>query len=204
MTRIILTRHGQTDWNREERFRGRTDVALNETGFVQAELTGRCIQSRWNPAAVYTSPMSRAVKTGEIIAAPLGLKVHPLHNLNDMNYGEWQGLTADQVREQWGDLLNAWYHAPQLVQFPGGESLVDVLARTSKALQDITQQHPSADVVIVGHDNINRVMLLFMLGLPLSRYWHLVQKNCAINLIEFVDNDFVVVSMNETGHLAAP
>lgn len=204
MTRIILTRHGQTDWNREERFRGRTDVALNETGLVQAELTGRYIQSRWNPAAVYTSPMSRAVKTGEIIAAPLGLEAQPLQNLNDMNYGDWQGLTAAEVKPRWGDLLDTWYRAPHLVQIPGGEGLADVLARTSKALYDITYQHRSEDVVIVGHDNINRVMLLYMLGLPLSRYWHLVQRTCAINLIEFVDNDFVVVSMNETGHLTTP
>jgi probable phosphoglycerate mutase len=204
MTRIILTRHGQTDWNREERFRGRTDVALNETGLLQAELTSRCIQSRWQPVAVYTSPMSRAVKTGEIIAAPLGLQAYPLQSLNDMNYGEWQGLTADEVKLRWGDLLDTWYRAPHLVQFPGGESLVDVLSRTSKALYEITQKHPSEDVVVVGHDNVNRVMLLYMLSLPLSRYWHLVQRNCAINFIEFVDNDFVVVSMNETGHLATP
>ncbi|NWF68402.1 MAG: histidine phosphatase family protein [Chloroflexi bacterium] len=201
MTRIILTRHGQTDWNRYERFRGRADIPLNETGIVQAEAVQRRIKSGGQLAAIYTSPMSRSVKTAEIIAAAFDLVVQPVDALNDIHYGEWQGLTADEVRRHWSDALDTWYRAPHLARIPGGETLHNVLARTANALCDITQKHPSEDVVIVGHDCVNRILLLFMLGLPLSRYWHLVQGNCAINIIHFENNDFTVVLMNETSHL---
>jgi broad specificity phosphatase PhoE len=204
MSRIILTRHGQTEWNRIERFRGRADIALNNTGLIQAEITSKSIQSRWNPVAVYTSPMSRAVKTGEIIAAPLGLIVQPMQKLNDIDYGQWQGLTPDEVRNRWGTDLEAWYRVPHLAHIPGGESLQEVLARTTQALGDIVGAHPSGDVVVVGHDSVNRVLLLFMLGLPLSRYWRLSQGTCAINVIDFVDNDFSIVTLNELGHLTPP
>jgi probable phosphoglycerate mutase len=68
MTRIILVRHGQTEWNRIERFRGRADVPLNETGIKQAEATGNRVAAKWKPVAIYSSPLLRAVKTAEAIA----------------------------------------------------------------------------------------------------------------------------------------
>lgn len=204
MTQIILTRHGQTEWNRNERFRGRADIPLNETGYAQAEATRRTIQSRWQPAAIYTSPMSRSVKTAEIIAAPFGLAIQPSDMLNDIHYGEWQGLTADEVRMRWSAALDTWYRTPHLARIPGGETLQDVLTRTTRMLCDIILQYPEETVVIVGHDSVNRVLLLFMLALPLSRYWHIVQGNCAINVIDFVDNDFRIIAVNETGHLTTP
>lgn len=201
MTKIILTRHGQTEWNQYERFRGRANILLNETGLAQAEAVQRRILESWKPAAIYSSPMSRSVKTAEIIAMPLGLSVQPLEELNDIHYGEWQGRTADEVRTREADVLNTWYRAPHLARIPGGETLYEVLARTSSALNDIVRLYPEKTVVIVGHDSVNRVLLLLMLGLPLSRYWHLEQGNCAINVIDFMDDDFKVVTMNEIGHL---
>jgi len=77
MTRIILVRHGQTEWNRVERFRGRADVPLNETGLAQAEATGRRVASEWQPVAIYSSPLSRAVKTAEAIARHFDLPASP-------------------------------------------------------------------------------------------------------------------------------
>jgi broad specificity phosphatase PhoE len=204
MTRIILTRHGQTEWNRIERFRGHADIALNETGLLQAELTSRYIQAQWKPNAIYTSPMSRAVKTGEAIGAPYNLKAEPLQNLIDIDYGDWQGLTPEEVGQVWGETLANWYRTPHLVHIPNGESLQDVLARTTYALRNILEKHPFEEVVIVGHDSVNRILLLFMLGLPLSRYWHIAQGTCAINLIEFINNDFTVITMNEVCHLTLP
>jgi broad specificity phosphatase PhoE len=201
MTRIILTRHGQTEWNRVERFRGRADIALNETGLIQAEFASKSIQSRWNPVTVYTSPMSRAVKTGEIIAAPHGLSVQPTQNLNDIDYGQWQGLTPDEVRSRWPELLKTWYQTPQLARIPGGELLEQLHTRAKDLIDLLVKKYSDQTIVLVGHDSINRVILLHTLGLPLARYWHLVQENCALNVIEADEGDFTVVSMNETCHL---
>ena len=126
ITSFLLVRHGQTEWNRVERFRGRADVPLNETGLIQAAATGRRIAAGWQPAAVYASPLSRAIVTGQAIAARFDLPVLPLDGLADIRYGDWQGLTPEQARARWPDLVHAWYAAPATVQIPGGESLADL------------------------------------------------------------------------------
>ena len=118
MTRFILVRHGQTEWNRVERFRGRAEVPLNETGLAQAEATGRRIAVEWQPAAVYSSPLSRAVKTAEAIANRFDLPVQTHPGLADIDYGEWQGLTPEEVKERWPAQHHAWFRFPQLAQYP--------------------------------------------------------------------------------------
>jgi probable phosphoglycerate mutase len=112
MTCIILIRHGQTEWNRVERFRGRADVPLNETGLAQAEATGLRIHGEWQPSSVYSSPLSRVVRTAEAIAKHFDLLVQIHPGLADIDYGEWQGLTPDEVRDRWLAVLQAWYHQP--------------------------------------------------------------------------------------------
>src|SRR4030066_2192394 len=112
MTCIILIRHGQTESNRVEPFRGRADVPLNETGLAQAEATGLRIQREWQPSAVYSSPLSRAIRTAEAIAKHFDLPVQIHPDLADIDYGEWQGLTPDEVQVRWPAALHAWHHQP--------------------------------------------------------------------------------------------
>ena len=112
MTHIVLVRHGQTEWNRVERFRGRADVPLDETGVAQAEATGRRVGSEFQPTAVYSSPLSRAIRTAGAIAGHLQLPVQPHPGIADIDYGEWQGLTPDEARARWPDEVAAWYGAP--------------------------------------------------------------------------------------------
>lgn len=119
---ILLVRHGQTEWNRVERFRGRADVPLNETGLAQAEATGRRIAADWKPVAVYSSPLSRAVKTAEAIVKHFDLPVQVHPGLADIDYGQWQGCTPDEARERWPEMVDAWYNAPQMARIPGGET----------------------------------------------------------------------------------
>jgi broad specificity phosphatase PhoE len=201
MTTIILTRHGHVDWISPERFRGRADLALTDLGVRQAEATSRRIAATWRIAAVYTSPMSRCVRTGQIIAQPFGLEAQPMATLNDIDYGEWQGLTPDEARARWPDEVDLWYHRPDLARAPGGETLQEVLSRAARALRDVVDRHPEDTVVAVGHDNINRVILLHALELALSRYWRLGQRPCAINEITAGRDGFHVRSLNETWHL---
>src|SRR5438094_7686401 len=97
MTKIILVRHGHVEGISPERFRGRADLELTLEGCRQAEATARCIQASWTPAALYASPLSRARTTAEAIGRPLGLTPIPVPGLIDIDYGEWQGLTPDEV-----------------------------------------------------------------------------------------------------------
>lgn len=201
MTRIVLVRHGETEWNRVERFRGRADIPLNETGICQAEATARRVRSGWGASAVYSSPLLRAMRTAAAIAKgfSLDIQVHP--GLVDIDYGRWQGLSPDEVRVQWPDLLSAWYAAPHTVRIPGGESLDDLRARCTEALREISERHPQNTIVLVAHTVINRVVLLAVLGLGNERFWHLRQDTCAINEIEVDGGGYTLVSMNDTCHL---
>ena len=201
MTKIILVRHGHVEGISPERYRGRVDLTLTAEGRRQAAVTADRIHATWRPAAVFASPLSRCRATAEAIATPLGLSPRPLDGLIDIDYGQWQGLTPDEVRARWPGLLETWYRAPDWAAIPGGETLQDVLVRALSALRDVVDEHPSDTLVLVAHDSVNRVILLHALGLPLSRYWRLGQHPCAINEIDLLGDGSVVLSMNETGHL---
>ena len=201
MTKIILVRHGHVEGISPERFRGRADLALTGEGRRQAGATAQRIHKSWAPIAVYTSPLSRARATAEAIGKAANLSPSSVDGLLDIDYGAWQGLTPDQVRAQWPELLDTWYRAPDWAAFPGGETLQEVLTRAVSALRQVIQRHPGDTVVLVGHDSVNRVILLHALQLPLSRYWQLQQRPCAINELDFAKNGFVVQTLNETQHL---
>lgn len=201
MTRIILVRHGETEWNRVERFRGSADVPLNETGLKQAELLARRLAASWKPAAVYSSPLSRSVRTGEAIAARFGLDVRVHPGLSDIDYGQWQGLTPEEVRARWPELYQRWLSDPSGLHFPGGESLDERQRIGVRAIEGIVATHPGETVVAVGHTVINRLIIMGLLGLDGSYFWRLRQDNCALNVFEYRDGRFVAVTLNETGHL---
>jgi broad specificity phosphatase PhoE len=202
MTKIILTRHGHVEGITPERFRGRLDLPLTALGRRQIAATSRRINATWKIAAIYTSPMSRCVITGEAIARPSGLTVKPLAGLNDIDYGAWQGLTHDEAKARWPEEFETWFHAPHLAQPPGGETLQDVLARAAATLRTVTRDHPDDIVVLVGHDSVNRTILVHVLELALSRYWLFKQEPCTINELDFVDGAFSVRTINETYHLS--
>jgi broad specificity phosphatase PhoE len=201
MTRIILVRHGQTEWNRAERFRGRADVPLNETGLAQAEATGRRVAAEWQPVAVYSSPLSRAVKTAQAIAVHFDLEVQAHLGLVDIDYGEWQGLTPDEAGVHWPEMVTAWYDAPHKARIPSGETLEELRARVLPVVRELATRHVGETIVIVGHTVLNRIILLGALGLGNDRFWRLRQDTCAINVLEADGDDFTLVSLNDTCHL---
>jgi phosphoserine phosphatase len=185
MTRIILVRHGHVDWLAPERFRGRAELPLSDLGHRQAQAAAGYIAATWKPDAVYTSPLGRCRETGAVIAAPFHLEPQPVDGLADIDYGEWQGLTRDQAKQRWPDETELWFRSPHLALIPGGETLAAVLSRATAALRDIMRDHRDGTVAMVGHDSINRVLLLFALELPLSRYWRLRQDPCGVNELFF-------------------
>jgi broad specificity phosphatase PhoE len=201
MTKLLLVRHGHVEGISPERFRGRAELKLTVAGRREAEMTAARIAASWRPAAIYTSPMSRCVDTGATIGKPLGLSPAPMPGLNDIDYGEWQGWTAAEVRTRWSDALDTWYRHPDWAAIPGGESLQEVLSRVVAALREVVGHHPDDTVVLVAHDSVNRVLLLHALELPLSRYWQFKQSPCAINEIDFGEDGFVIHSVNQTDHL---
>jgi phosphoserine phosphatase len=184
-----------------ERFRGRADVPLNDTGLAQAEATGKRVASAWQPVAIYSSPLSRAVKTAEAIARHFDLPVQILSGLADIDYGQWQGLTPEEARQRWPDAVDAWYNAPHQAVIPGGETLDDLRTRAMQTVQALVKRHSTQTIVLVGHTVINRMILLGVMRLGNERFWRLRQEPCAINVFEAQAGDFTVVSLNDTCHL---
>jgi broad specificity phosphatase PhoE len=98
-------------------------------------------------------------------------------------------------------LFAAWFATPQLVRFPNGESLQDLAARTADALRMVLARHPDDTIVLVGHDSVNRALLMELLDQPLSAYWRLAQSPCCLNEIDIDAEKISVQRVNETGHL---
>jgi broad specificity phosphatase PhoE len=203
MTTVILVRHGQTAWNAVERFRGRADLPLDETGLAQAGATGRYVAARWAVSAVYSSPLQRALRTAEAIAQHFPLTVRPHAGLIDIDYGDWQGLTPDEVRARWPEALDAWLNQPHRARIPGGETLADVRERAMAAVTELTGRHTGEIIALVAHTVVNRVILLAVLGLGNERFWRLRQDTCAVNVFEADGNDYTLVALNDTCHLRA-
>jgi probable phosphoglycerate mutase len=201
-TTILLIRHGLTEWNQVERFRGHADIPLNEVGVRQAEATARRVAAGWKPAAVYSSPLSRAVRTAEAIGSRVGLKVETHVGLADIDYGEWQGLTPEEARGRWPEMVDLWFRNPQLAHIPGGESLEVLRRRAMATVADLAAQNSSKTIVLVGHTVLNRIILLGVLGLGNDRFWRLQQEPCAINVFESQAGKYTLVSLNDTCHLS--
>jgi phosphoserine phosphatase len=202
MTEIVLVRHGHVDWHQPERFRGRAELALSDRGRRQAQAAALRIATAWEPKAIYTSPLGRSRDTAAAIAAACRLAVEPVDGLADIDYGAWQGLTRDEAVRRWPQEIDLWFRAPHLASIPGGETLAALLARTTAALHELLRRRSAETLVIVGHDSVNRVLLLHAMELPLSRYWQLQQDPCGINCLSFANDSFVIRSLNETQHLA--
>ncbi len=202
MTKIVLIRHGQTVWNREQRFRGQADVELDEFGHRQAKATGRYVAARWPVIAVYASPLQRTMRTAEAVARAQGLTAAPMAGLLDINFGEWQGQRGQDVAQHSPELFRAWEQAPHTVHLPGGERLDDVRSRVVAALDDVVARHRGQNVALVSHTVINRVLLCAVLGWGNDRFWRLRQETCAVNVFDVEkDGDFTIGLINDTSHL---
>jgi broad specificity phosphatase PhoE len=203
MTKIILTRHGHVEGIKPERFRGREPLQLTERGAAEAVALAQRIAARWRPSHIYTSPMGRCIATAAAIARATGVTAKTCEDLNDIDYGAWQFKTFAEAKARDAALFAAWFASPQLVRFPDGESLQDLAARTANALRMVLARHPDETVVLVGHDSVNRALLLQLLEQPLSAYWRLTQEPCCINEIDVSGAGVCVRSINETQHLEA-
>ena len=199
--KMIFVRHGETAWNRVERFRGQYDIPLNETGMEQAKKTGQQIVKRWRPAAVYSSPLARARQTAERIAAACGLAVEPEIGITDIDYGDWQGLTPDAARERWPKSVENWFRLPGTVHFPNGDRLIDVQQRALTTFSELTERHDNQEIVLISHTVVIRALLLGLLEADLNRLWHIGQEPCAINVIDYSTERTIIESINCVDHL---
>lgn len=201
MPRLIIVRHGETDWNSQQIFRGRVDVPLNEVGRQQAAATAELLKTV-PVTAVISSPLARAMETAAAIAVHHRLDVEIDQGINDFNYGAWEGLSDDKVGELYPEKYQKWHSAPHKVVIPGGESLEDLRCRARLAVNRQMERFPKGNIVLVAHRVVNKILVLSLLGLDSSMFWNIRQDTCAINVFDHdPGHGFVCVRVNDTCHL---
>jgi probable phosphoglycerate mutase len=202
-TIVLLVRHGHVPGIEPATFRGRADFQLTDQGLAEAQRTGKWIADRWRPTIVYTSPQQRCIDTGHAIATPCHAETKVLPYLDDLDYGQWQSKTHEAAAAEFPSVFRRWKTEPQLVRFPGGESLQDLLTRAADAVRVAIERHPSQTIVMVSHDSLNRAMLMHLLDQPLSTYWKLEQAPCAVNVLTLLPDGAQINGINQTDHLKA-
>jgi broad specificity phosphatase PhoE len=200
--RLFAIRHGETAWSRERRFSGIRDIPLTERGQRQADALARALTDE-RVAAVYTSPLERARVCAEIVARPHRLSVRIEPALREMAFGEWEGLTRADIETGTSAMMATWRTSPERAAPPGGERLVDVVARVGKGLQQIRDSHPEGVVVLVSHAIVLRLIVLDALGLGPERLWSLDASPAGLTEIEYQTGWATVHRMNTLAHLRA-
>jgi len=199
MTEIILVRHGETEWNVEEVFRGRIDIELNQTGIKQAKLLAEYLADL-KIDAIYSSPLRRALKTAELIAGYHKLQVEVAPALIDFNFGKWQGLSLQEVRDKYKEFYAEWISRPHKVKIPSGESLDDVKDRAMTLVDDVITKYQGT-VVLVSHRVVNKVLICALLGLDNSHFWNIRQNTCGITTFTYENGRFILTEHNNTSFL---
>jgi len=197
---IILVRHGRTEWNRVERFRGRADLDLDEVGVKQAEAAAERM-ANWPVSAVYSSPLKRAMHTAQVLAGRLDLEVKPLPGIIDIDFGRWQGLSPQEAAADDAGLFQKWLTSPHEVNFPGGESLEIVRNRLDETVAGLGQRHQDQTIVLVSHKVVCQAMVLYFLDVDNSHFWQIKQDVCAINLFKIEEDITRTLLLNDTCHL---
>jgi alpha-ribazole phosphatase/probable phosphoglycerate mutase len=196
---ILLVRHGRTDWNDSHRFQGRTDVPLNATGLAQAKKVAARLAA-WPFDAVYTSPMARARETAAAIAASREKAPVVMDELTEVNFGSWEGLFFEHIREQNGDRLQEWLGDPFFNMPEGAETWDSIRLRAERARETVFRSS-NKRVVMVSHGGTIRALLSVLLGFDPHTIWNIKMSNCALSGIEVRKTQSSLVFSNDALHL---
>lgn len=197
---LLLVRHGETDFNRDRRVQGIVDNPLNAAGLEQARRVAQALAGR-GIAAIYSSPLLRARTTAETIAGLLGLPVVIEHDLRELHQGELDGLTGEELRARYPDVLRAWATDAGSVRLPGGESLQDCQDRIWGVVERLRERHPDSAVLAVSHNLAILSAVCCALGLELSHFRRLRLENGAVTEIAFTGERIALRRFNDVCHL---
>ncbi|MEL6579790.1 MAG: histidine phosphatase family protein, partial [Cyanobacteria bacterium J06621_12] len=207
--RLLLVRHGETNWNKESRFQGIRDIPLNDNGRSQGRKAGVFLQDVAIDFAV-SSSMMRPKETAEIILEQHpGVELSTTPELIEICHGLWEGMLETEIQAEYGELLQQWKDKPETVQMPEGENLQQVWDRGVAAWNKIVAEHSNAETpttgLVVAHDAINKVIICYLLGLKPDNFWNIKQGNCAVSVIDYPQGAAgkpVLQAINITTHLS--
>ena len=172
---------------------------MDNTGLKQAQLLAQYLAEE-KITAVYSSPLKRALQTAQEIATYHNVKVDIVSEITDIDFGEWQGLSHNAVKQRYNSTYNAWLNNPHLMNLPGGESLNDATKRALGLLNQVITKHEET-IALVSHRVINKVLICALLGLDNSHFWNIRLDTCGMTTFTHDGNRFVLVKHNDTSFL---
>lgn len=198
---LYLVRHGQTEFSRENRFCGTTDPPLTDVGQAMAAAFAKAYAATtW--AAIYTSPMIRARQTAEPLERVAGVTAMVEDGLTEIAYGEWEGLTVDEVKTRWPDAYEYWAEDVASRGAPGGETAFHVAARAMRAVESIRTRHTEGNVLLVSHKATLRIITCALLGLDVRLFRErIAQPVAAVSMFGLDDGASRLMLLGDRTHL---
>ena len=201
MVKVVFVRHGQTEWKVSGRYQGQSDVALSAAGIEQAEKLAANFPVE-HIDAVYSSDLIRARVTAETVAKRFGLSVQLEPAFRELSFGDWEGLTYEQIVASWPDAMENFLAHPDILNIPNGESFPEVQQRAMSRLQELLREHEGQTIMIAAHGAVLRTMLTAALHMPLQYLWSIRQFNTAVNIVRYdAEGNPTVELLNSTAHL---
>lgn len=195
--KLILARHGQTDWNTTYRVQGRTDIPLNEKGRLQAQALAHRL-SCMKIDAVYTSPLQRAYTSAQYIADMQRCPLLVDERMTERDFGAWEGAVMPELSKTQPDLWKIWVETPSNCPVPGAETVAQVKARSLSFASDVFTRYKDGNVVVISHANPVKLILCEYMGLSPDCMHKLRTDNCSYSEIRAKGDGFVVSTINET------
>jgi alpha-ribazole phosphatase len=186
-TRLVLVRHAEPDESMQGRCYGRLDVPLSAAGLRRAAAVAEALRSH-EIEVVYSSPLQRAFDTARAVASAHGLEPIPLDALRELDFGELEGMSHDEIASEHPELYRLWMEDPSRVRFPGGEALSDLRARVLPEVAGIRQRHEGQAAAVVAHGGVLRVVLADALELPEAAFFRLDQPYGALSVVDWVED----------------
>lgn len=196
---IFLVRHGETDWNKSpKRFQGRKDIPLNQTGIHQAYCLAEYFKNL-DIKYIFSSPLKRAYQTAQIINKFHSLPIFQYEELTEMNFGNWEGKTIEEIKQSYPSLWQLWQTHPEKVKIPNAETLEKLINRCTSILEKI-KKYPGGPKLVITHGALLRAMIIRLSNRPKSIFNKIAQNTGAINIIHF-ENIPELLLINYTGYL---
>ncbi|PKB72530.1 MAG: hypothetical protein BZY75_06430 [SAR202 cluster bacterium Io17-Chloro-G7] len=204
--KLVLVRHGETEWNKLGKFQGQRDIALNSRGLAQAKETAQTV-AHWQHSVVYSSPLSRTMQVAHEISSISGNAVQQVPGLQELSLGDLEGVTGEEMRSGWPQVYAAWRDDPATVGMPNGETLVELQNRVWNALLELEKTHLQAEtpddmLILVSHNFAIRSLIGKLLGMPLSNFHRMSLSLSSISTVEIDQRGRRLTSYNSTSHLS--
>lgn len=200
MSRLLLVRHGDTKLNSAERYWGQTDVELSAAGLRQAErLRDRLATEKID--AIYSSDLQRASATAKLIASAHQLEVITCAELREINFGQLEGLTFDEVSQLYPEVTKLWVERSPELKYPGGESIDRFTKRVSKFLSRLEEHTEQETILIAAHSGVLRTLICLLLGIELQHRWQFRLDLASLSILETYPQQAILSLLNNVSHL---